>query len=93
MITEEDRKKYPYHTEDSILGVKLIQGLRNDVLRTVWDEYINLDKNVKMYLKSIRMLIGDNTNLNWIAGRVAEEMFERDMIDEDQFYDMQEKCS
>lgn len=78
MITKEDRKKYEYHTEDSIYGIKLIGGVRNKVL-------LGIIKNGRedKYFKAIDTLMGGDTNPNWIEHRVAEEAYEREMIDED----------
>lgn len=75
MITREDRVEYPYHTDKSILGVKLIGGLRNEILRA----YIEGSDTIK---SAIIVLMGSKTNPNWIHGRIADEMLLRDMIDE-----------
>ena len=78
MITLEDRHEYPYHTDKSILGIKLIGGLSNKILRA----YINDDKAIQ---GAVVTLMGPKTNPNWILGRVAEEMLARDLIDETEF--------
>lgn len=78
MITPEDRKKYENYTDKSILGIKLIGGLDNNILRA----YISEDVAV---VASLRTLLGDSTNPNWIKSRIADEMYDRDMIDEKEY--------
>lgn len=76
MITAEDRIKYPSHTDSAILGIKLIGGLDDKVLLAIMDD----DNND--YFVAIRTLMGTDTNPNWITARVAEELYDRDLIDE-----------
>ncbi len=75
MITPEDRATYPSYTDKSILGIKLIGGLQNQILR----DYINNKSDVKA---AIRLLMGPKTNPNWVDARIANEMYLRDMVDE-----------
>jgi len=76
MITKEDRIKYQNHTDGSILGIKLIGGLRDLVL-------LKIAADDKAYLFSILTLMGEDTNPNWITAQVAEELYNRDLIDEE----------
>ncbi len=78
MITSQDRIKYQYFTDDSILGIKLIGGMTNKVLLA----YKKGDKRIE---SAIKILMGKKTNPNWIRGRIAEELFDRKMIDIDEF--------
>ena len=78
MITSEDRKKYDYCTDKTILGFKLIGGLDNKILRA----YISEDAIV---VTALRTLLGKKTNPNWIKARIADEMYDRDMIDETEY--------
>lgn len=77
MITPQDRKKYRNYTDDSILGIKLIGGLTNKVLLA----HKNGDEKIA---KLIKQLMGGKTNPNWISGQLADELFARNMIDEDE---------
>jgi len=93
MITEQDRQKYKNYTDDAILGLKLIEGLQNNVLRelskeyqkeyfdTMVEEYKESDKESDKYFNAMILLMGEKTNPNWIMGRVVDEMYARDMID------------
>ena len=78
MITPEDRKKHEHYTGDTILAIKVIQGLTNKVLR----KYIREDKQI---FQSLKTLLGGKSNPNWILATIAEEMFARDMIDEEEY--------
>lgn len=81
MITPEDREKYKYHTDSSILGIKLVGGLSNEILLA----HKNGDKEI---VKILIKLMGKDTNPNWIDARLADEMLDRDIIDEDEHYIM-----
>ena len=78
MITPEDRKKYDYCTDETILGFKLIGGLDNKILRA----YVLEDATV---VAALRTLLGKKTNPNWIKSRIVDEMYGRDMIDETEY--------
>jgi len=78
MITSQDREKYKYYTDKSILGIKLIGGLDNKILRA----YVSEEPTV---VNAIRTLLGKKTNINWIKARIADEMYDRDMIDETEY--------
>lgn len=88
MITAEDRRKYPNHTDNSILGIKLIAGLRNVVLL----EIIENEQESENYA-AVRSLMGGNTNPNWILGNVVEEMWGREIISDETSYALQTKFS
>jgi len=78
MITAEDKIKYPNHADGAILGIKLIGGLDDEVLLLV----ANKDESWEDYFEAINFLMGSGTNPNWITARVAEELYDRDLIDE-----------
>ena len=82
MITKEDRIKYSYHTDESILGIKLIGGLRDLVLLKIVEKEVYFYDD-KAYLSSILTLMGEGSNPNWITAQVAEELYNRDLIDEE----------
>jgi hypothetical protein len=74
-ITPEDRAKYPYHTDSSILGIKLIKSMHINFLAKALIvgtlEHLQLAER-----------IGPNTNPHWIVAEVAEELYVRGTIDE-----------
>ena len=80
MITMEDREKYPYCTDSSILGMKLVSGLKNEVLLGIKEH----GPKAEGY-RAVLTLVGKETNPHWILGRIAEEMYARDLITHPQF--------
>lgn len=77
VLTAEDYKKYPYHTGESILGRKFIASFSDEELqRMLKDEDFN---------ESIRVQVGPKTNPNWINSEILDAMYERDLIDEDEY--------
>ena len=78
MITPEDRKKYENYSDKSILGIKLIGGLSNEMLMA----YISEESTI---VNALKTLLGGKTNPNWIKSRIADEMYNRDMIDEKEY--------
>ncbi len=74
-ITPADRKKYPYHTEDSIKGILYIQSLPSSVLAGYAHDYANIREQMSS-------IMGDDTNPNWTMSQVATELYERNVIDE-----------
>lgn len=77
MITDEDRKEFPYHTDDAIIGIKAIHALSDADL---WA----LAKN-KAKAEQFRVGLGKKTNPNWVTARIAGELYDRELIDEDTF--------
>ena len=75
MITAEDRKKYQYYTDGAILGIKLIGGLDDQVL-------FKLTERDEKILSAVITLMGEKTNSNWVVARAAEELYDRELIDE-----------
>lgn len=84
MITEDDRKnrKYKYCTEDTIYGMKVIEGLTAKTLWAIVKEHQSKKSRMGIVTLALLTLLGKDTNPNWIIARVAEEMYDRDMIDE-----------
>lgn len=93
MITAEDRIKYEYYTDSSIFGTKLVAGLRNEILRNILKEYQDHGISNGVFYNKLHTLVGVNTNHNWLMGRIFDEMFERDMIEEKQYYEYSAKVS
>ncbi len=88
MITSEDRAKYSYYTDESILGIKLIGGLEDQVLLDIadscgriWVTDTDTRWRLNNYFLAIQTLMGE-VNPNWIIAQVAEELYHRDLIDE-----------
>lgn len=88
MITAEDREKHPHHTDDSILGVKLIGGVRDEVLLSIQEHGRKAEG-----FGALWTLMGNNTNPRWIGGQVAEELYERGLVTEVQFDALSERYS
>jgi hypothetical protein len=80
MITLKDRKDYPHHTDSSILGIKLIGGLTDEVLLKIEELGTTSDA-----FRAVQLLMGKKTNPRWIMGRVAEEMYDRELLSEVRF--------
>lgn len=82
-ITDDDRKKYPHHTDDSIIGIKIVKALTNEQLKGLkaahfWErEGAEFDTLLKQ--------VGDGTNPNWLATRIADELYDRHLIDETEY--------
>jgi hypothetical protein len=90
MITRKDRKDYPGHTDGSILGIKLIGGLTDEVL-------LEIEKlgTASTPFEAIMLLMGGRgeTNPRWIMGRVAEEMYDRELLSDKKFSALWERYS
>lgn len=77
-LTRADYKKYPYHSDDTIIGIKRIQALSTLYLLAIAEEQGDM-------LEKLRVRIGEDTNPNWVISQVAQELYERDAIEEDLF--------
>jgi len=77
-LTAADYRKYPYHTESSIIGIKRIQALSTRYLKAIAEEQGDM-------LEKLRVRIGKDTNPNWVISQVAEELYERGAIEEVEF--------
>ena len=76
-LTAEDHRKYPFHTDESIIGRKFIASFSDEELqRMLKDEDFN---------ESIRVQVGPETNPNWINAEILDAMYERDLIDEAEY--------
>lgn len=78
-ITDEDRKEFPYHNNDAIIGIKIIKTIQNDRLQKILgssDDLKSLCKQISEETSS------SNINHNWVLSRVAEELYQRKCIDE-----------
>lgn len=84
-ITDEDRERFPNHTDSSILGIKLIERLSDDDLLAISEGHA-------MKFQGLRVLIGSETNTRWIKARVAEQLYDRDLIDESKLDQLMRIC-
>lgn len=84
MITEADRQEFPHHTDESIQGIKLIRSLQTETLRCA------LEQDSEQF-KAILVLLGEQTNKSWVTVRIADELYERNAIDEKQYDSIHEK--
>lgn len=79
-ITAADRRKYRYHTEDSIMGILYIQSLPTTILAGYAHDYGDL--------RAVMLAVmGDTTNPSWIMSQVLKELYERDVIGEEEYDD------
>lgn len=64
-ITFEDKKKYPYHTNSPIIGIKIIQSLSSAELLAL--------KGIRngIPFEELRNKIGTDTNPNWVVAEVS----------------------
>lgn len=76
-ITEQDRARFPYHTDNAILGIKLIESLDSSALQRALGGGDDLE--------SIRVQIGKNTNPNWVIARVADVLYNRGEMNEQEY--------
>jgi hypothetical protein len=67
--------EFPYHTKDSIRGINIIRNIPSDCL-------VDLLKDTTGNLDKLSNKIGQNTNPRWLIARIAEELYNRDVIDE-----------
>ena len=88
MITEQDKQKYHSHTDEAILGIKLIGGLTDEALLTAREEIKS--GNFGVVLDAIKALMDARhtyemvpkmkTNPIWIIARIADELQDRRLI-------------
>ena len=79
-ITEKDKEDFPYHTENSIIGIKVIRAISNDVLLDLADD--------EDQMITLQQHIGTNTNYYWVVGRVADELYNRGLIGHEDYDSM-----
>ncbi len=77
-ITNEDRDRFPHHTDSAILGIKVIERLSDEHL-------FQISEGDGIKLQGLKLLIGEDKNPRWILARVAEQLYDRDLIDEQRF--------
>jgi hypothetical protein len=80
-VTEQDRIKYPYHTDKSILGIKFIQSLSNDELESAVDAIRNQERYSHPTHLKVMEFLGPSTNPEWVVGEILETAYVRDIID------------
>ena len=92
MITQEDIMRYPHHTGNSILGIKLIGGLTDGALLECIEHIRqNMEFDSPLFT-AIRLLMDAGktddqrkTNPLWVSGRVLEEALMRGIISNEEF--------
>lgn len=77
-VTAADRRKYRFHTEDSIMGILYIHSLPTTILSGYAHDYGDMRAD-------LLAVMGDTTNPSWIMSQVARELYERDVIGEEEF--------
>jgi hypothetical protein len=79
-IDPADRAKYPHHTDDAIRGIKLIAAESDTDLEAVKDELMMDKYNGGPKFKALLARFGEKTNPNWLVSRVAEALYDRNLI-------------
>jgi len=80
MITEHDRQQYPRHSDNAILGKKLIGGLTDDALQ-LWLDDPSSEHPILQALMTL-MCAGDRVvDDYWVWQQLAQEALERKLID------------
>ena len=77
-LTDQDRRDYPYYTDGSIRGIKLVKRIPDAVL-------LNLLNEPAEQFERMRQAIGADTNPNWLTSEIAQELYRRDLIDDQTF--------
>jgi hypothetical protein len=81
MITKEDRARFPHHTDGSILGRKLIGGLRDDAMQ-LWLDDPRASHPIFQALLTLMNAGGKTINTSWVGARLADEAYDRGLIDD-----------
>lgn len=82
MITQDDRQQYPYHTDASILGLKMVGGLNDGVLESICADFGSpFCEHIKALMDG--GLEDHDTNTCWILGAVVNEAHLRNLIDDE----------
>lgn len=76
-ITSEDRSEFCSYTDDTIIGIKTIRAIPDEQLKALPDD--------KAELERLRTYLGEETNPSWVLARVAEELYNRGLIDTVEF--------
>lgn len=80
MITQEDRKRFPHHTDGAILGYKLIGGLSDAALQ-LWLDDSRASRPIFQALLTLLTAGGKTVNPRWVSARLADEVYGRELID------------
>jgi len=85
-ITSTEKKTYQYHTDDSILGIRLLSSLSNDVLQSIRRESKVVDHDhygdpTAPFTAAVLLLMGGKTNPNWIAAQAYETLQDRGEVE------------
>lgn len=79
-ITEDLRSKYPYHTEEALKGVMIIQHLEDEYLiDVVCDEGGDGPKS-----DAIKDAIDGHVASAWLVDTAAEELYNRNVFDREE---------
>ena len=81
MITKADRKRFPHHTDGSILGIKLIGGLSDAALQ-LWLDDPRASHPIFQALLTLLNAGGKTINTGWVGARLADEIYDRGLIDD-----------
>ena len=77
-ITKSDREDFPYHTDDSIIGIKIIRELTDDQLIDIW----KMTDDGKVFIDLLKQQLGEDTNPRWVSEEIITELENRGLKNE-----------
>lgn len=81
-ITSNDRKKYPSHTDDAIIGIKTIKKFGSS---TLMDAIQN-----ETSFKNFRKHFPSSFNPTWIKARILDTLYDRDVLSDMEYSAMRQ---
>ena len=81
-ITDQDRAEFPHHSDGAIFGIKHLRSITTEDLK---EALVNFWAFKRLWLE-----LGEDTNRTWIKHRVADELYNRDEIDDWEYQKLQE---
>lgn len=82
---ETARRRSPWTPDRTIRSMMAVWGLSDELLLTLVDDDGEREK--------FRLRLGEKTNPNWVLGRITEELYARDLIDDERLYELERKYS
>ena len=88
-IRRDEAVKFPHHTDGSILGLRLISSLSNDVLKKIIGESHGAEGGMPCeygdanapYTAAAILLMGGKTNPNWVSMEAHTEAQDRGLVE------------
>ena len=77
-ITKADREEFPYHSDDSIIGINIIRELTDDQLINIWE----MTDDGKVFIDLLKQQLGEDTNPRWVSEDIITELENRGLRNE-----------